>query len=330
MKMTSSQMGSVWVIVDQAGGQPEMVSIQLLGRARMLADALGSSAEAVFLGNEGEDQVGKLIAAGADRVYLGNAAELALYQPELYTEMIVRLASEQRPEIILLGSTFMGRELAPLVAARLETGLTAHCIDLVIDDNEILEQRVPAYGGLISITCPERRPQMATVAKGVFPIPELDEERVGEIVPLEVPGDVPGRVETLEVVIEKSEGVELESASIIVAAGVGVGSQEGWDEVADLATTLNAGLGATRPAVDEGWVELAQMIGQSGKMVSPELYIGVGLSGELQHMVGISGAKLMVGINNDEKSPLFEQVDIGIVDDCRKFVPALVEKIKGH
>jgi electron transfer flavoprotein alpha subunit len=171
---------------------------------------------------------------------------------------------------------------------------------------------------------------MATVAKGVFRIPDLDEERVGEIVPLEVPGDVPGRVETLEVVVEKGEGVELESASIIVAAGVGVGSQEGWDEAAALATILNAGLGATRPAVDEGWVDIAQMIGQSGKMVSPELYIGVGLSGELQHMVGITGAKLMVAINNDAKSPVFEQVDIGIVDDCREFVPALVEKFRGH
>jgi electron transfer flavoprotein alpha subunit len=171
---------------------------------------------------------------------------------------------------------------------------------------------------------------MATVAKGVFRAPDLDEERVGEIVPLEVPDDVPGRVETLEVIIEKSEGVELESAAIIVAAGVGVGSQEGWDEVAALATALNAGLGATRPAVDEGWVEIAQMIGQSGKMVSPELYIGVGLSGELQHMVGISGAKLMVAINNDARAPVFEQVDIGIVDDCRELVPVLVEKLRGR
>jgi len=323
-------MGSVWVIVDQAGGQPESVSIELIGHARKLADELGTSAEAVFLGNKTEEHAGKLIAAGADKVYLGDAAELTFYQSELYTEMIVRLANEQRPEIILLGSTFMGRELAPLVAARLETGLTAHCIDLVFDDDQILEQRVPAYGGMISIICPESRPQMATVAKAVFPAPELDEERVGEIVSLEIPGDVPGRVETLEVVTEESEGVELESASIIVAAGVGVGSQEGWDEVAALATILNAGLGATRPAVDEGWVDIAQMIGQSGKMVSPELYIGVGLSGELQHMVGITGAKLMVAINNDAKSPVFEQVDVGVVDDCREFIPALLEKLRSR
>jgi len=330
MKTTGNHGGSVWVIVDQVGGQPESVSIELIGRARKLADELGTSAEAVFLGSEIEEHAGKLIAAGADKVHLGHAAELAFYQPELYTEMIVQLANEQHPEIILLGSTFMGRELAPLVAARLQTGLTAHCIDLVLDDEQTLEQRIPAYGGMISITCPTRRPQMATVAKGVFPAPDLDEKRVGEIVPIKLPDEVPGRVETLEVVIEKSEGVELESASIIVAAGVGVGSQEGWDEVAALATTLNAGLGATRPAVDEGWVDIAQMIGQSGKMVSPELYIGVGLSGELQHMVGISGAKLMVAINNDAKAPVFEQVDVGIVDDCREFVPVLLEKIRGY
>jgi electron transfer flavoprotein alpha subunit len=330
MGTTKNSAGAVWVIVDQTGGQPESVSMQLIGHARKLADQLGASAEAVFLGNKTEQHTGKLIAAGADKVYLADAVELALFQPESYTEMIVQLAGEQHPEIILLGSTFMGRELAPLVAARLETGLTAHCIDLVFDDDQVLEQRIPAYGGMISITCPERRPQMATVAKGVFPAPDLNEERVGEIVRLELPKDVPGRVETLEVVIEESEGVELESAPIIVAAGVGVGDKAGWDEVADLATTMNAGLAATRPAVDEGWVDISQMVGQSGKMVSPELYIGIGLSGELQHMVGITGAKLMVAINNDARSPVFEQVDVGIVDDCREFVPVLLEKIKDY
>jgi electron transfer flavoprotein alpha subunit len=154
MKTTSNHMGSVWVIVDQAGGQPESVSIELIGRARKLADELGTSAEAVFLGNGTEKHAAKLIAAGADRVYLGDAAELAFYQPELYTEMIVRLANERRPEIILLGSTFMGRELAPLVAARLQTGLTAHCIDLVLDDDQIVVQGVPGFGVFISNTGP--------------------------------------------------------------------------------------------------------------------------------------------------------------------------------
>jgi electron transfer flavoprotein alpha subunit len=231
---------------------------------------------------------------------------------------------------MLIGSTFMGRELAPLVAARLQTGLTAHCIDLVLDENKILEAKIPAYGGLLSIICPQKRPQMATIAQGVFPKPEQDETRTGEIIPLDVPVDISRRIKTLEVVREAADGVQLESAPVIVAGGAGAGDTEGWREIADLARVLNAALGSTRPAVDEGWADLETMIGQSGKVVSPELYIGVGLSGEQQHMVGITNAQVMVAINNDAESPVFEQVDYGIVDDCREFVPALIKKIKEY
>ena len=322
--------GPVWVIAEQIDGRILTVSLQLIGQARKLADELGTSVEVVLLGDQLDRQTQPLFAAGADRVYLGDAPDLAFYQPEIYTEIIVKLAKERQPEIVLIGSTSVGRELAPLVAAKLETGLTAHCIDLVLDESKTLEQRVPAYGGLISIVCPERRPQMATVAKGVFPTPALDDGRTGEVVPLEVPTDLPRRIQTLEIVREEPEGVPLESASIIVAGGAGAGDVEGWRQIAELAKTLNAALGATRPAVDEGWAGLETMIGQSGKMVSPELYIGVGLSGELQHTVGIAGAQVMVAINNDPKAPVFEQVDYGIVDDCREFVPVLIDKIKEY
>jgi len=322
--------GPVWVIAEQIDGRILAVSLQLIGQARKLADKLKTSVEVVLLGDKLEEQTQQLFAAGADRVYLGDAPDLAFYQPEIYTEIIVELAKERQPEIMLIGSTTTGRELAPLVAARLETGLTAHCIDLVLDENKILEQKVPAYGGLLSIVCPERRPQMVTVAKGVFPTPELDENRMGEIVPLDVPGEIPRRIQILEIIREEPEGVPLESASIVVAGGAGAGDLEGWRKIADLAKVLNAAPGSTRPAVDEGWTGLETMIGQSGKMVSPELYIGVGLSGELQHMVGIAGAQVMIAINNDLKSPVFEQVDYGIVDDCREFIPVFIEKIKEY
>ena len=322
--------GPVWVIAEQIGGRVLAVSLQLIGHARELADELGTSVEAVLLGDKLDEQTQQLFAAGADRVYLGDAPELAFYQPEIYTEIVVKLAKERQPEIMLIGSTTTGRELAPLVAARLKTGLTAHCIDLVLDENKILEQRVPAYGGLLAITCPERRPQMATVARGVFPTPELDENRTGEIVPLDIPEEIPGRIQTLEIIREEPEGVPLESAPIVVAGGAGAGDLEGWRKIADLAKALNAALGCTRPAVDEGWAGLETMIGQSGKMVNPELYIGVGLSGELQHMVGIADAQVMIAINNDPQSPVFEQVDYGIVDDCREFVPVLLDKIKEY
>jgi electron transfer flavoprotein alpha subunit len=322
--------GPVWVIAEQVDGKALAVSLQLVGRARHLADQLGTHAGAILLGDRVEDAARQLLAAGADRVYVGDAPHLAIYQPEAYSEMIVSLAREHRPEILLLGSTPIGRELAPLVAARLATGLTAHCIDLLLDENGILVQQVPAYGGLISIICPERRPQMATVAKGVFPNPALDEGRAGEVVRLDIPEDVFQQVQTLEIVREEPKGVPLESASIVVAGGAGAGDPAGWSLIADLACALNAALGSTRPVVDEGWIELETMIGQSGKMVSPELYIGVGLSGEQQHMVGITDAQVMVAINNDENAPVFEQVDYGIVDDCREFLPVLIEKLEEY
>ena len=325
-----NKQSPVWVIADQVDCRIQSVSFQLTGQARKLADELQTSVEVVLLGDSITDQPQELIAAGADKVYLGNAPQLSVYHPELYTEIIVQLAREQQPDIMLLGSTSMGRELAPLVAARLETGLTAHCIDLVLDDNQILEQRIPAYGGLLSIICPEKRPQMATVASGVFAKPAMDSDRSGEVVQLEIPAEIDPRVEILEVVMEEQEGVPLENAPVVVAGGAGAGDADGWQQIDDLAGLLNAALGCTRPAVDEGWADLETMIGQSGKMVSPECYIGVGLSGELQHMVGIVGAQIMVAINNDGKSPVFEQVDVGIVDDCREFIPVLIEKIKEH
>ncbi len=325
-----NRCGSVWVIAEQIDCRVLTVSLQLIGHARKLANELETSVEVVLLGDKIEGQTQQLFAAGADRVYLGNAPHLSFYQPEIYTEIVVKLAKERQPEIILIGSTSMGRELAPLVAARLETGLTAHSIDLLLDENKILEQRVPAYGGLLSIICPKRRPQMATIARGVFPIPELDEKRTGEIVLLDVPGEIPRRIQTLEIIREEPEGVPLESTPIVVAGGAGAGDLAGWRIIAALAEALDAALGSTRPAVDEGWAGLETMIGQSGKMVSPELYIGVGLSGELQHIVGIVGAQVMVAINNDPKSPVFEQVDYGIVDDCREFVPLFIEKVKEY
>jgi electron transfer flavoprotein alpha subunit len=330
MVQLKNNIGPVWVMAEQIDCRLLSVSTQLIGQARKLADELNTSVETILLGDNIEIQTQQLIAAGADRVYLGNAPQLAFYHPETYTEIIVKLAREHRPEIILLGSTAVGRELAPIVAANLKTGLTAHCIDLVLDENRNLEQRIPAYGGLLSIICPKKRPQMATVAKGVFAAPEPDETRSGEIIELRVPDTVSDRIKTLEIVREEPEGVPLESADIVVAGGAGAGDREGWNKIADLAGTLNAALGSTRPAVDEGWTELTTMIGQSGKMVSPQLYIGVGLSGEQQHLVGVVDAKVMVAINNDDKSPVFEQVDYGIVDDCREFVPVLIQKIKAY
>ena len=326
--MTSDRKEPVWVIAEQVRGDIPVVCLEIIGQARKLADGLGVPVEVVLLGDSLNDQVDILFFAGADVVHLGDAPDFAAYQSEIFTEGIVSLAKELDPQIMLIGSTFLGRELAPLIAAKLGTGLTAHCINLILDEDGVLEQQIPAYGGMMSIICPEKRPQIATVARGVFPMPELDVHRKGTILPIQPPTGISIRVQTLDVVLTEPEGVPLETAPIVVAGGAGAGSLEGWREIQALAETLNAAFGSTRPAVDEGWTELETMIGQSGKMVNPELYIGVGLSGELQHMVGIAGAKIMIAINNDPKAPVFEQVDFGVVEDCRVFVPALVESIK--
>ncbi len=326
----SGSTGPVWVFAEQNEGSILPVSFELIGQAKKLADELGTSLEVVFLGDAVRDQVQVLFAAGADRVYLGEDPGLKYYQPEMYTEIIVKLAKEHHPEIFLLGSTACGKELAPLVAARLETGLTAHCIDLTLDEEKRLEQIIPAYGGLISIVCPEKRPQMATVAKGVFPKPDTTEHREGELVLLEISDLKQQRIQLIKVVHEEERGVPLESAATVVAGGAGAQGPEGWAQIAGLADELGAALGSTRPPVDEGWVELDRMIGQSGKMIAPELYIGVGVSGELQHMVGIAGAKLMVAVNSEPKAPIFEQVDVGIVDDLQEFLPVLIKKIKEY
>ena len=322
--------GPVWVFSEQCEGVVQAVSLEIIGQAKKLADELETSLEVILLGDAVCEQSRILFNAGADRVFLGEHPELKHYQPELYTQIILKLVREYQPEIFLLGSTASGKELAPLVAAGLETGLTAHCIDLVLDQEKRLEQVIPAYGGLISIVCPEKRPQMATIAKGVFPKPAMNESRQGELIEIEIPILPEQRVKLQKIVYEETEGVPLESAEIIVAGGAGAGDPEGWRQIAALADEMGAALGSTRPPVDEGWIEIDRMIGQSGKMVAPEFYLGVGVSGELQHMVGIAGAKLMAAVNSEPKAPVFEQVDYGIVDDCREFLPVLIEKIKQY
>ena len=182
----------------------------------------------------------------------------------------------------------------------------------------------------MSIVCPEKRPQMATVARGVFQTPHADRGREGKIVSVPVLESTDLPVKTMEIVKEACSGLALEDARVVVAGGAGVGNGEGWETVRSLAETLGAALGCTRPVVDEGWAPLDSMIGQSGKMVSPEVYLGIGLSGEQQHMVGITGAKLMVAVNNDPKASVFRQVDLGIVENYEDFVPVLIAKIKAH
>lgn len=323
----TKRTGPVWVVAEMKDNSVNTVSLQLVGKARLLADKMGVQVEVVLLGENLENPANLLISSGADTVIICSAPEVRIYQSDIYSEIIAGLAKAHNPEILLLGSTFMGRELAPTLAAKLGTGLTAHCIDLVLGEDNVLDQKIPAYGGLISILCPEKRPQMATVAGGVFPTPEPDPTRSGTRIAVAVPENLVNRARVVEIVKELNNEQSIEEAQFIVAGGIGTVDVEGWGRLKELANALNAALGCTRPVVDEGWADLETMIGQSGKMVSPQFYLGAGLSGELQHMVGIKGAQIMIAINNDRKSPVFEQVDYGIVEDCKTFIPLLLEKV---
>ncbi len=327
MEQIRNEENAVWVVADLETGQIAPVTCQLLGQARKLADQMNRSVGCILLGEDLEGLGEICIRAGADLVYRGASENLRLYQQTVWLETIVKLARVKSPHIILMASTHAGRELAPLVAAKLSTGLSAHCIDLCVDDADVLEAKIPAYGGLLTITCPERRPQMATCAQGVFKEPVSNVARTGTIIDLAVRCPDNLSVETLEVIETSEAGVSLDDAAAVVSGGAGAGDIAGWNRIRAFADSINAALGCTRPAVDEGWAELDTMIGQSGRMVRPDLYIGVGLSGELQHMVGIMDATLMIAINSDPKAPVFEQVDFGIVDDCNAFLQALMDKI---
>ena len=208
----SKQKSPVWIVADVENGRLAPVSLQLMGCARRLADQLETAAEALLLDREPGAMPRELVAAGADRVYVGSDPNLRHYHPEIHPALIADLAAAHAPQILLIGGTPVGRELAPLVAARLSTGLTAHCIDLCMNAEGVLEQKIPAYGGEITIICPEKRPQMATVAQGVFPLPTPDPERSGELVDINGPFPAPRQVEVLKVVTREPEGVCLENA----------------------------------------------------------------------------------------------------------------------
>lgn len=317
--------------VKREDGPVAVGSLELVGKARRLADKLDTIVGAFLMGRGVGRAADDLISYGADRVFVADDDRLAEPDPEIATALLCSVVSEHLPDIVLGTSTTFGQEVLARAAARLSTGLAAHCCDLDIGEDGLLIQKIPAFGGTAEIVCPERRPQMATVAPGIFRRPEPDYSRGGEAVPLdvgpvyEVLGDRVYKV--LRTVTKERRGIALEEAERVVAGGMGIGGKEGWKLVEELASCLGAAVGATRPPVDEGWVDPEVMIGQSGKSVRPKLYIGIGISGEQQHVVGIRGAEVVVAINSDPKAPIFGMADYGIVGDYKAIVPRLIRAI---
>ena len=324
---------ALWVFAEQRQGRLQPVSLEILGRGRELADRHGLPLEAILAGHGVEALAGELFAVGADTVYLADHPLLASYSVDAYAAVLVQLAQEHRPDILLLGHTAIGRDLAPVVAAHLSTGLSAHVTGLELDDRGLLRQIVPAWGGrgMCAILCPQARPQMATVRPGVLPRPARKPGRAGRLVRVAVqlsPEAI--RTRPLEFVPQETTTQPLTEAEIVVAGGAGLGDREGWRLLERLAQVLGAAVGGTRPPLDQGWIAEGQMIGQSGVTVRPRLYIGVGISGEMQHTVGIRDAGVVVAINCDPRARIFQEADFGIVGDARQVLPLLIAALEGE
>jgi electron transfer flavoprotein alpha subunit len=320
----------IWVFCEQRSGAVLDVGLELIAKARELAERRGCRVAALLLGRQVAHAAHSLIAAGADTVYLCEDAQLGHNLELPYAEVITRLIRSHRPEILLFGATAFGRSLAPRVAARVQTGLTADCTELDIDpDTGLLLQTRPAFGGNLMATIHTQifRPQMATVRPGVLPAPTPDLTRTGEIVPVAPPEGLFDAVVLLEEVLTPP-AASIADAEIIVAAGRGIDGHKNMALVEELAELLGGAVGCSRAVVDIGWAEYRHQIGQTGLAVSPKLLIACGISGSIQFLAGIGGAQKVVAINTDPEAPIFGVADYKIVGDCVEVLSALIARIK--
>ncbi|MEA3506086.1 MAG: FAD-binding protein [Elusimicrobiota bacterium] len=326
-----SEYEGLWVFAEQIGGEIQEVALELLGKGSELAEKRGCELSAVLLGDNIKDKAAELIEHGADKVYVVRDPALKDFMDEPYTDVLCYLIDKFKPEIILMGATTIGRAFASRVAARIFTGLTADCTELDIDpDNRILLQTRPAFGGNImaTILTEYHRPQMATVRHKVFKPLERDASRKGEIVEVEYPGELSSRTELLESVKDDSIKVNLSDADIIVSGGRGLGKPENFELIRELADLLGAAVGASRAAVDADWIPYSHQVGQTGRTVGPKIYFAIGISGAIQHQVGMRSSDIIIAINKDPHAAIFDIADYGIVGDLFDVVPALIKELK--
>ncbi|OGS11281.1 MAG: electron transfer flavoprotein subunit alpha [Elusimicrobia bacterium RIFOXYA12_FULL_57_11] len=329
-KKDLSSYKDVWVFCEQKKGFIQSISFELLGEGRKLADKLGVKLCAVILGDGLESKMDELSWHGADKIYLVDHPALKSYQDDPYTEVLVKLAQEYQPEIILCGATTIGRSLVSRVAIKINAGLTADCTELDIDLKErLLLQTRPAFGGNImaTIITPNHRPQMATVRHKVMKEAALNKAHKAEVISKRYPEEVfTSRTRLLDIVAEIGETVNLSEADIIVAGGRGLGGKQGFAILGELAKVLGGAVGAARSAVDADWIPYSHQVGQTGKTVCPKLYIACGISGQIQHLIGMQSSKVIVAINKDPEAPIFKVATYGIVGDVFDIVPALTRE----
>ena len=327
------QYSGVWVICELEHNKPARVGFELLGVGRTLANARNVPLSAVIIGKDIKNLAAEYIAYGADKVYVADDEWLADFNEENYTAVLEKLVRTEKPEIVLCGATIWGRSLIPRLAVRIHTGLTADCTHLEIDsETGLLMQTRPAFGGNImaTIACPNHRPQMSTVRPRVMKPLEPDRNRRGEIIEVDLSDiEKPARrVKILENIEELGEMINIADADIIVSGGRGLGGSEAFGMLFELADLLGGAVGASRAAVDAGWIPYAHQVGQTGKTVSPKMYIAIGISGAIQHLVGMQSSEIIVAINKDPKAPIFDIATYGLVGDLFEIVPEIIKKMK--
>ncbi|HOV80742.1 MAG TPA: electron transfer flavoprotein subunit alpha/FixB family protein [Bacillota bacterium] len=327
------ESADIMAVAEQVEGRLKGVSFELVGKARELARERGGRVLAAVFGSGIGSLGAELVAYGADRVVLVDDSRLALYRNDAYALALEGLIRKYSPGIVLFSASTCGSELAATTAARLGTGLAAHCVDLRFNERGEFVQVIPAFGGRVlgDVFCPRARPQMASIRPGVFKKPGKDPARSGETIKEEAifPAGFESPLEAVRVVRRQPPGLPLEEAGVVVAGGWGVGSAEVWRVLEELAGELGAAVGCTRPALDEGWInDERALIGASGKTVRPKLYIGFGISGSIHHVVGMKDSGFVINVNTDPAAPVFQISDCGVIADAKEFIPLLLEKVR--
>ena len=326
-----SEDNGVMVLGEAKEGRLALITAELLGCGRRLAGELGQELYCLLVGSDVAGLAEEAIAFGADKVYVVSDPLLEEYQADAYLHVSEKVVKQANPRIFLLGQTALGRDLAPRLAFRLKTALTTDSVELTIDaDSKLLLSTKPVYGGNArAVFAIESCPQMATVrAKTMSPL-ERDDSRAGEVITVEA-GLEPSSIRTklLERVTEKAEGIRLEDAEVVVSGGRGIGSADGFRQLEELAQILKGAVGASRPPCDNGWVPIGYQVGLTGKIIAPDLYFAIGVSGASQHMTGCLGAKTIVAINKDPEANIFREANYGVVGDWKSILPAFTAKVK--
>lgn len=330
VEIDKSLWNGIAVYVDHVDGEIHPVTLELIGKARELADKVNQEVYCIAMGEKIEENVHEVLHYGVDKVFLYDDHELKFFRIEPYTSAIEDFINKVKPSVLLVGATTVGRSLAPRVSARFKTGLTADCTILDIKENTDLVQIRPAFGGNImaQIVTPNSRPQLATVRYNVMSAPERSENESGEVVKLSLRREkLNSNINVLEVV-PKSKEKEISEADVLVVAGRGVKSEKDLSMVRELAQVLNGELASTRPLIEAGWVDAKRQVGLSGRTVRPKLIITCGVSGAVQFTAGMNNSDYIFAINTDEKAPIFKVAHYGIVGDIYEILPALIEKIK--